>query len=80
MTYFSISELSRSATAHRLGIDNTPSAAVKKNLEALVKYILDPPAQGVREAYHCDERVSLPTSEQTCWRFGDIATRVWPGG
>lgn len=42
MTYFSIHELTRSATAQRLGIDNTPTAAVKKNLEALVKYILDP--------------------------------------
>jgi len=47
MKYFSINELTSSATASRKGIDNTPSAAVKANLTALVANILDP----LREAY-----------------------------
>ena len=42
MKYFTISELTRSATANRLGIDNTPNAAVRANLEALVVNCLDP--------------------------------------
>ena len=47
MKYFSINELTFSDTASRKGIDNTPSAAVKANLTALVANILDP----LREAY-----------------------------
>lgn len=47
MKYFTIHELTRSATAKRLGIDNTPSKAIRANLEALGKNILDP----LREAW-----------------------------
>lgn len=47
MTYFTLNELTRSATAQRLGIDNTPTAAQKKCLIALVDNILDP----LRKAY-----------------------------
>lgn len=47
MKYFSITELCKSATAKRKGIDNTPSAAVKANLTALVANVLDP----LREAW-----------------------------
>lgn len=42
MKYFTINELTRSATASRLGIDNTPNATVRANLEALVVNCLDP--------------------------------------
>lgn len=42
MTYFTIDELTRSATAKRLGIDNTPSMAIKENLTALIENVLDP--------------------------------------
>lgn len=42
MKYFTINELTRSATASKLGIDNTPSAEVRANLEALVVNCLDP--------------------------------------
>lgn len=42
MKYFTISELTRSATARQLGIDNTPNATVRANLEALVVNCLDP--------------------------------------
>lgn len=42
MKYFSIRELSSSATAVRKGIDNTPDAKAKANLTALVSNLLDP--------------------------------------
>lgn len=47
MKYFTIQELTKSATAKRKGINNTPSKEVEKSLIALVDKILDP----LREAY-----------------------------
>lgn len=47
MKYFTIAELTKSSTAKRKGIDNTPTESVKKNLELLVEKILDP----LREAW-----------------------------
>lgn len=47
MKYFSIEELCRSETADAKGIDNSPSAVVRGNLEALVSNVLDP----LREAF-----------------------------
>lgn len=47
MKYFTISELTKSATATKFGIDNTPSAEVTANLTALVDKVLDP----LREIY-----------------------------
>lgn len=45
--YFSIEELCASETADKYNIDNTPSAAVEANLQALIDKVLNP----VREAY-----------------------------
>lgn len=42
MTYFSLSELTRSATASVLNIDNTPPPSAVANLTALVDNVLDP--------------------------------------
>jgi hypothetical protein len=42
MKYFTIAELSNSATAKRKGIDNTPSREVVRNLTALTDNVLDP--------------------------------------
>ena len=42
MKYFSISEMTRSNTARRLGIDNTPSDDIKKNLTLFIEKVLDP--------------------------------------
>ncbi len=42
MKYFTINELTRSTTAKRLKIDNTPSTEVKVNLTQLVEKVLDP--------------------------------------
>lgn len=42
MKYFTMQELTASATARRKGIDNTPDAQAKANLTALVANVLDP--------------------------------------
>ena len=42
MQYFTIQELSASATAERLAIDNTPPRAARKMLTILVEQLLDP--------------------------------------
>lgn len=47
MKYFTIAELTKSATASRRRIDNTPSSTIKANLTELVDNILDP----LREAW-----------------------------
>ena len=40
--YFTLYEMTASATAKRKGINNTPNESVKRNLQLLVKNILDP--------------------------------------
>ena len=40
--YFSIAELTKSATAKSMNIDNTPNKEVEKNLNQLIDNILDP--------------------------------------
>jgi len=47
MKYFTIEELTKSETANKLKIDNTPNEKVKENLTALVDNVLDP----LRELY-----------------------------
>ncbi len=42
MKYFTIDEMTRSATARRRGIDNVPSGDVTANLIRLVENVLDP--------------------------------------
>jgi len=42
MKYFTLSELTKSATAKRLGIENTADASIRANLTALVENVLDP--------------------------------------
>ena len=47
MKYFTMRELTQSATATRKGIDNTANGVIRANLTALVANVLDP----LREAY-----------------------------
>ena len=54
MKYFTIKELTRSATARCLGIDNTPPASAVKALHELVDHVLDP----LREAWGSPIRVN----------------------
>ncbi|MCD7803098.1 MAG: D-Ala-D-Ala carboxypeptidase family metallohydrolase, partial [Clostridiales bacterium] len=42
MKYFTIEELTKSDTATRRGIDNTPTAEAVRNLTTLVDKVLDP--------------------------------------
>lgn len=42
MKYFTYRELTASATARRLGLDNTASETIRTRLEALVDSVLDP--------------------------------------
>lgn len=42
MKYFSIKELTKSETATKKGIDNTPNAEQTKNIETLINNLLDP--------------------------------------
>lgn len=42
MKYFSIKELTKSETATKKGIDNTPNAEQIKNMETLINNLLDP--------------------------------------
>lgn len=61
MKYFTIEELTKSATAERFGIDNTPSDEVVKNLTHLVEHLLDPVRQRfgapvyVNSGYRCNK-------------------------
>lgn len=52
--YFTLRELTRSATAKRLGIDNTPNDEVIANLQKLCTNVLDP----LRKQYRQPIRVS----------------------
>ena len=42
MKYFTMAEMTRSATAQRLGIDNSPTVAQRQNITDLVDILLDP--------------------------------------
>lgn len=54
MKYFTIRELTKSATATRKGIDNTPTKEIEKSLIALINNVLDP----LREKWGAPIRVS----------------------
>ena len=61
MKYFSISEMTRSDTARRLGIDNTPSDDIKNSLTLFIEKVLDPIREDwggpiiVSSGYRCPE-------------------------
>ena len=82
MKYFTFKELCKSDTARKYGIDNTPNEEVKKNLEKLVKNILDPLREHygypihISSGYRCQElnkRVGgTKTSQHQSGRAADI--------
>ena len=61
MKYFSLREMTKSDTARRLGIDNTPSDSIKKNLTLFIEKVLDPIREDwgspiiVSSGYRCPE-------------------------
>lgn len=61
MKYFTIDELTKSATAKRFGIDNTPNNVIVANLKSLIENVLDPLRTKwgapiiVTSGYRCDK-------------------------
>ena len=61
MKYFSIDEMVRSATAKRLGIDNSPTEEISNNLVLFIETVLDPIREdwggpiSVSSGYRCPE-------------------------
>ena len=57
--HFRLSEFTQSATAERLGIDNTPDSTALHNIELLCRYVLEPIRQAfgqpivVNSGYRC---------------------------
>ena len=64
MKFFSIEEMTKSATAKRLGIDNSPSPEIENNLVRLIETVLDP----IRERYGSPLRIS---SGYRCKKLND---------
>jgi hypothetical protein len=82
MRYFTLQELTRPATAQRLGIYNTPPASAVKALNELVDNVLDPlreawggPIQ-VNSGYRCPALNKAvggsPYSQHQCGEAADI--------
>lgn len=84
MKYFTLHELTRSATATLRGIDNTPPAQAIAHLELLVEHILDPLRQAwgkpikVNSGYRCPrlnkEVGGAPASQHIKGEAADITT------
>ena len=80
--YFWLSEMTRSQTALRRGIDNTPNEEETENLRDLVYYVLDPIREHYRlpvtvnSGFRCQELNkalgSKPTSQHTQGKAADI--------
>ena len=64
MKFFSIEEMTKSATAKRLGIDNSPSPEIENNMVRLIETVLDP----IRERYGSPLRIS---SGYRCKKLND---------
>ena len=82
MKHFTIAELTRSATAHNMGIDNTPPASAVTALHELVDKVLDPLREAwggpirVNSGYRCPALNKLvggtPTSQHQKGEAADI--------
>ena len=82
--YFTINELTKSSTAQRLHIDNTPTQTVKDNLNKLIDNILDPLREHygqpiiINSGYRCDKRNKAvggaATSQHKLGQAADIRT------
>lgn len=83
--YFTIKELTASATAERLGIDNTPTKEAERCMERLIRNVLDPLRSSVGEAvtvnsgYRCprlNKAVGgVPSSQHVLGQAADITLR-----
>ena len=76
---FSVRELTKSQTAERKGIDNTPTEEHLENLKLLCENILQP----VRDEWGVVSVSSGYRSPELCvaiWQLRTIAARTGPGG
>lgn len=84
MKHFTMNEMTRSATAKRYGIDNTPSPEEAHNIRNLVEKILDPLREAwgqpiiVSSGYRCGRLNKIvkgkPTSQHLLGQAADIHT------
>lgn len=84
MKHFTMNEMTRSATAKRYGIDNTPSPEVAHNIRNLVEKILDPLREAwnqpiiVSSGYRCPRLNKIvkgaPSSQHLLGQAADIHT------
>lgn len=85
MKYFTIHELSKSATAERLKIDNTPSDEARRNLRELVEMVLDPlrAAWGrpivVNSGYRCERLNRAVKGSATSHHLRGMAADITTG-
>lgn len=84
MRYFTIHELTKSTTAKKLGINNTPSEEELQNIRTLIEVVLDPLRQAwgrpilVNSGYRCEALNKAvdgaPTSHHLRGMAADITT------
>ena len=84
ISHFTINELTRSATARRQGIDNTPPGWAVENLHKLIDTVLDPARNlfgapiYVNSGYRCDKLNKavggVPRSYHRLGRAADLTT------
>ena len=84
MKYFTHSELTHSDTAVSLGIDNTATPSVVKNLERLVSRVLDPLREAwgspiiVTSGYRCEELNARVGGVKTSYHLRGMAADIRP--
>ena len=89
VSHFPIRELTRSETAARLGIDNTPPADAVENMRRLIRDVLDPAREMlgmpviVNSGYRCPELNravgGVPRSYHLAGRAADLNTGTADG-
>lgn len=89
LNHFTINELTRSATARRFGIDNTPPQWAISNLSRLIDTVLDPARElldapiYVNSGYRCEKLNKavggVPRSYHLAGRAADLTTGTIEG-
>lgn len=89
LSHFTINELTRSATARRFGIDNTPPQWAISNLSRLIDTVLDPARElldapiYVNSGYRCEKLNKavggVPRSYHLAGRAADLTTGTIEG-
>lgn len=84
-TYFTLSELIKSDTAIKQGIDNTPNATVKMHLLELISNLLNPIREAwgspiiVSSGYRCPKLNTLVKGAKTSAHLTGYAADLIPG-